>query len=60
MNDQLELTDRSYSVSNIEDYFDYIIKKHETGTDNISMEIYEDEIENRITFRVKKGIIPNY
>ena len=29
-NDKFELSDGSYSVSEIQDYFDYIIKKHET------------------------------
>ena len=33
-NKKLELTDESYSVSDIQHYFDYIIKKHETMTDN--------------------------
>ena len=28
-NDKLELPDESYSVSSIQDYFKYIIKKHE-------------------------------
>ena len=27
-NDKLELPDRSYSVSDIQDYFEYILKKH--------------------------------
>ena len=29
-NDEFELPDGSYSVSNIQDYTEYIIKKHET------------------------------
>ena len=33
-NKKLELTDESYSVSDIRHYFDYIIRKHETMTDN--------------------------
>ena len=33
-NNQFELPDRSYSVSDILDYFDYIIKNHKTLTDN--------------------------
>ena len=31
------LSDKSYSVSDIKDYFEYIIKKHETVTDNPSI-----------------------
>ena len=33
-NDEFNLPDRSYSVSDIQDYFEYIIKKHETIADN--------------------------
>ena len=33
----MELPDGSYSVSDIQDYFDYFIKKHETVTDNLSI-----------------------
>ena len=29
-NDKFDLPDGSYSVSDIQDYFEYIIKKHET------------------------------
>ena len=32
-----ELPDGSYSVSDIQDYPEYIIKKHETVTDNPSI-----------------------
>ena len=33
-NDEFDLPDGSCSVSDIEDYFEYIIKKHETIADN--------------------------
>ena len=33
-NDKFKLPDGSYSASYIQDYFGYIIKKHETVTDN--------------------------
>ena len=45
----------SYSVSDIQDYFEYIIKKHETVTYNPSVMIDVNKIENRITFKIKKG-----
>ena len=45
----------SYSVSDIQDNFKYIIKKHETVTDNPSIRIYVNKIENRITFKIKAG-----
>ena len=33
-NEKFQLPDGSYSVSDIPDYFKYILKKHETVTDN--------------------------
>ena len=54
-NEEFELPDGSYSVSDIQDYFEYIIKKHETVTDNPSIRIYINKIENRITFKINTG-----
>ena len=39
-NEEFELPDGSYSVSDIQDYFKYILKKHETVTDNPLIMIY--------------------
>ena len=38
-NDEFDLPDGSYSVSDIQDYFEYIIKKHETTADNPPVQI---------------------
>ena len=54
-NDTFDLPDRSYSASNIQDYFDYIIKKHETIADNAPVPIYVNKIKNRIIFKIKTG-----
>ena len=54
-NDIFELLDGSYSVSDIQDYFEYILKKHNEKTDNPSMKIYVNKIENRITIKIKTG-----
>ena len=54
-NDKFELPDGSYSVSNIQDYFEYILKKHGENIDNPSVKIYVNKIENRITFKIKNG-----
>ena len=54
-NEEFELPDGSYSVSDIQNYFDYIIKKHEAVTDNPSVRIYVNKIENRIMFKIKTG-----
>ena len=51
--DKFELPDGSYSVSNIQDYFEYIFKKHGGNVDNPSISIYVNEIENRITFNIE-------
>ena len=48
LNEEFELPDAS--VLDIRDYFEYIIKKHETVTDYHSMMIYVNKIENVITF----------
>ena len=32
-NDKFELPDGPYSISDIQDYFEYIVKKHETFVD---------------------------
>ena len=56
-NDTFDLPDRSYSVSDIQDYFEYIIKKHETIEDinNLPIIAYVDKIKNRIIFKIKTG-----
>ena len=52
---ELELPNGSYSVSDIQDYFEYILKKHSESVDNPSIRIYVNKIENRITFKIKNG-----
>ena len=54
-NDEFELPDGSYSISDIQDYFEYILKKHREGIDKLSIQIYVNKIENRITFKIKNG-----
>ena len=54
-NDEFNLLDGSYSVSDIQDYFEYIIKKHETITDNSPVQMYVNKIKNRIIFKIKTG-----
>ena len=54
-NDEFELPDGSYSVSDIQDYFEYILKKHGEDIDKPSVQIYINKIENRVIFKVKNG-----
>ena len=42
-------------ASDIQDYFEYIIKKHETIADNPPVQIYVNEIKKRIVFKIKTG-----
>ena len=51
--DEFELPDRSYLISDIQDYFEYIFKKQSENVDNSSIRIYVNKIENRITFKIK-------
>ena len=54
-NDEFDLPDRSYSISVIQDCFEFIIKKHETLAENPPVQIYPNKIKNRIVFKVKTG-----
>ena len=54
-NEEFKVTDGSYYVSDLQHYFGYIIKKHQTVTDHPSIMIYVNKTENRIKFRVKTG-----
>ena len=55
MDEEFELADGSYSISDIQDYFEYILKKYSESVDNPSIRIYVNKIENRITFKIKNG-----
>ena len=54
-NETFDLPDGFYSVDDIQDYFEFIIKKHETLTANLPVEIYPNKIKNRIVFKIKTG-----
>ena len=54
-NEEFELPDGSYSVSDIQDYFEYILKKHSERVDNPPIRLYVNRIENRIKFKIKSG-----
>ena len=54
-NDEFNFPNGSYSVSDIQDYFEYIIEKHENIADNLPVQIYVNKIKNRIVFKIKTG-----
>ena len=53
--EEFTLPDGSYSISDIQDYFQHILKKHGENTDKSSIQIYVNKIENKITFKIKNG-----
>ena len=54
-NETWDLPDGSYSTSDIPDYFEFIVKKHETLTDNSPIKIFSNKIKNRIVFKINTG-----
>ena len=50
-NDTFDLPDGSYSISDIQDYFEFIIKKHEILTENPPIQSYSNKIKNRIVYK---------
>ena len=54
-NETFDLPDGSYNISEIQDYIEYIIKKHETIGETAPILIYANNITNRIIFKIKTG-----
>ena len=54
-NDEFELPDGSYSVSDNQDYINYIIKILDTFSTNRPIYIYINTINNRLVFKTKYG-----
>ena len=53
--EEFEIPDGSYSISDIQDYFEYIFKKRSENVNNPSIKIYVNKIDNAVTFKIKKG-----
>ena len=47
------MPDDSFSIEDIQDYFEFTIKNHETLTGNPLVEIYPNKTKNRIAFKLK-------
>ena len=56
-NSEFELPDGSYSISHIQDYFEHILKNHEEKAVNLSLGIYINKKDNRITLQLKQDSI---
>ena len=52
-NEKFNLPDGSYFVSDIQDYFEYILKNPRENTNKPSIKIYVNKIENIITFKIE-------
>ena len=52
-NETFDLPDGPYNISEIQNYIEYIIKKHETIGENAPILIYANTINNRILFKIK-------
>ena len=50
-----DLHDGSFFISDIPDYFENIVKKHEPIANNPPVQIYVNRIKNRIAFKIKRG-----
>ena len=55
LDDEFKLPAGSYSVSDIQDYIEFIIKKHETLTTIPPIHVYINRINNRLVFKIKDG-----
>ena len=49
------MPDGSYSIVDIQEYFEFIIKKHEIFAENAPIQIYPNKTKNRIVFKIKTG-----
>ena len=54
-NDEFDLADGSDSISDIQDYFEFIIKIHKTLTENPPVQIYVNKINSKIVVKIKTG-----
>ena len=54
-NDTFDLPGGSHNIPAIQNYIEYIIKKHETIAETAPILIYANKISNRIVFKIKTG-----
>lgn len=55
MNWKFALPDGFYSITHIQDYFEYVMKKHEKFADNPPLQRQVSRIQNGITFKINTG-----
>ena len=59
-NDKFELPDGSYSVSDIQDCFKYILKTHTENSDNPPVKIYVNNIKIELHLELKMATVLNF
>ena len=55
-NDEFDLPDGSYSVFDIQDYFEFIIKKQQTLAENTPVKIYPNKIKTELFLKQRQDI----
>ena len=55
LNDTFDLPDGLYNISEIQDYIEYIIKKHKAIGENALILIHANTITNIIVFKIETG-----
>ena len=55
MDDEFELPDDIYSVSDVQSYTKHIIKKHETLIATAPIYVYINRMNNRLVFEIQNG-----
>ena len=58
--EEFKLPDGSYSISDIQDYFKYILRKHSKSVDNPSIKIYVKKLKIGLHLKLKRDIILNF
>ena len=59
-NKEFEIPDGSYSISHIQDYFEYILKQHGEKTNNPSIRICVNKTKIEWHLKLKQDIISNF
>ena len=54
-NGKFDLPDGSYNIPAIQNYIEYVIKKHETIAETAPILIYANKITNRVVFKIMNG-----
>ena len=59
-NDEFELPDGSYSISDIQNHFEYNLKKHNENIDNPLIRIYANKIEKELHLKLRLDMILSF